>query len=218
MSDPFEDERRRMVNDQIRGRGIRDSRVLEAFYTVPRHVFVPLGLRDSAYRDSPLPIGEKQTISQPYMVASMTEAAAIKPTDRVLEIGTGSGYQTAILAELAELVFTIERIAELSKRAREILSKLDYTNIHFRTGDGTLGWESEAPFDAIIVTAGAPRIPPPLTDQLSSGGRLVIPVEEELSQVLYVVTRADAELHKERRERCTFVPLIGEHGWPCKSA
>lgn len=202
-----------MVEDQIEARGICDQRVLKAFLKVPRHEFVPPEYRRDAYRDGPLPIGKGQTISQPYMVASMTEAARIEPGNRVLEIGTGSGYQAAILAELGALVFTVERFRQLSNRAQEVLRSLGYTQIDFRVGDGTLGWQAEAPFDAIIVTAGAPHLPEPLLEQLVEGGRLVIPIEDGFSQVLHVVTKAEGEVRRERKERCTFVPLIGKHGW-----
>ena len=206
-------ERKRMVEEQIQLRGITDSRVLQAFLAVPRHEFVPQRLRFDAYRDCPLPIGEGQTISQPYMVASMTLAASVRPGDRVLEIGTGSGYQAAILAELGAEVYTVERLSSLSLAAQKVLRRLDYTPVHFKIADGTLGWESEAPFSAIIVTAGAPSIPSPLVDQLALNGRLVVPVEDGLSQVLYVVVKTESGIEKNRGERCTFVPLLGEHGW-----
>lgn len=213
MEDSLQQVRARMVEDQIEARGICDQRVLKAFLKVPRHEFVPPEYRRDAYRDGPLPIGKGQTISQPYMVASMTEAARIEPGNRVLEIGTGSGYQAAILAELGALVFTVERFRQLSNRAQEVLRSLGYTQIDFRVGDGTLGWQAEAPFDAIIVTAGAPHLPEPLLEQLVEGGRLVIPIEDGFSQVLHVVTKAEGEVRRERKERCTFVPLIGKHGW-----
>jgi protein-L-isoaspartate(D-aspartate) O-methyltransferase len=202
-----------MVKDQIEARGVCDQRVLSAFLTVPRHAFVPKEYQRDAYRDGPLPIGDGQTISQPYMVASMTEAARIRPGNRVLEIGTGSGYQTAILAELGAEVFTMERLEQLSSRAQAILESLGYSQIRYRVADGTLGWKSEAPFDVVVVTAGAPHLPEPLLDQLAEGGRLVIPIENGFSQVLNVVTKVEDELHKVRKERCTFVPLIGKHGW-----
>jgi len=202
-----------MVADQIRSRGINDADVLEAFLHVPRHAFVPADLREDAYRDCPLPIGDGQTISQPYMVATMTTAAGIRPGDRVLEIGTGSGYQAAILAELAGEVFSIERHGSLSETAGEALAGLGYENIHLKVADGTLGWKSESPFSAIIVTAGAPQIPDPLVDQLSIGGRLVIPIEDGFAQVLQIVEKMSSGTRKRRQERCTFVPLVGEHGW-----
>lgn len=212
MKGDFDSERQRMVEFQLVRRGIRDPRVLEAFGRVPRHEFVPEALKPDAYRDSPLPIGSDQTISQPYMVAAMTAAAEIQPTDRVLEIGTGSGYQAAILAELAAEVYTIERRPELAGKAREVLQRLGYHNIHFRVANGTLGWPEEAPFDAIIVTAGAPEVPHPLKEQLAEKGRLVIPVEDPISHVLYVIRRTQGGFLEERRERCSFVPLIGKHG------
>jgi protein-L-isoaspartate(D-aspartate) O-methyltransferase len=213
MPESLDTERKRMVEEQIQLRGISDSRVLQAFLKVPRHEFVPQRLRLEAYRDCPLPIGEGQTISQPYMVASMTRAADVQPGDRVLEIGTGSGYQAAILAELGAEVYTVERLSSLSTTAQEVLRELDYTSIHFKIANGTLGWESEAPFAAIVVTAGAPNIPPPLVDQLRLRGKLVVPIEEGLSQVLYVVVKTEGGIEKNRGERCTFVPLVGEYGW-----
>jgi protein-L-isoaspartate(D-aspartate) O-methyltransferase len=213
MPGEYEEERLQMVEDQIRRRGISDPRVLEAFQKVPRHEFVPQHLRADAYRDCPLPIGEDQTISQPYMVASMTLHSAVMPGDRVLEIGTGSGYQAAILAELGGEVFSIERREPLLLSAREVLTRLGYTNVRCRVGDGTLGWKSEAPFFAILVTAGAPRLPEPLIAQLAVGGRLVIPVEEGFSQVLYIVRRTVSGISKEKGDRCTFVPLVGKYGW-----
>jgi protein-L-isoaspartate(D-aspartate) O-methyltransferase len=206
-------ERLRMVADQLERRGIRDPRVLEAFREVPRHAFVPEHLRDQAYADGPLPLGQEQTISQPYMVAVMTQSAKLTPGDRVLEIGTGSGYQSAILAEMGARVYTIERIATLSERAGETLRRLNYLEVYTRVADGTLGWKEKAPFDVILVTAGAPELPAPLADQLDLGGRLLIPLEEHSSQVLCVFTRRQGGLLKNRGERCTFVPLIGEYGW-----
>ncbi len=213
MTDPYRLERERMVNTQLKKRGIHDSRVLEAFKKVPRHHFIPKNLADQAYADGPLPIGKSQTISQPYMVAIMTQSAEIVPGNRVLEIGSGSGYQCAILAEIGAEVYTIERVPALCEQAGETLRRLNYQNIHTRGGNGTLGWEEEAPFDAILITAGAPEIPKPLLEQLAIGGRLVIPLEEDYSQVLYIVRRSKEGFHRERGERCTFVPLIGKHGW-----
>ncbi len=213
MSDPYEIEREGMVKDQLKRRGLRNLRLLAVFRKVPRHEFVPANLRSRAYQDGPLPIGQEQTISQPYMVALMTQAVEAKAGDRVLEIGTGSGYQTAVLAELGATVFTVERIPELVGLAEERLERLDYRDIHTRVADGTLGWEEEAPFDAIIVTAGAPEIPQPLLAQLVDGGRLAIPLEEGVSQVLYVVRRSNTGFKKKRGEPCSFVPLIGEYGW-----
>lgn len=213
MSRSFEDARRTMVEVQIQRRGIDDAGVLQAFRKVPRHEFVPSHLQEEAYRDCPLPIGSGQTISQPYMVATMTAAARINAGDRVLEIGTGSGYQAAILAELAGEVYSVERRASLSKAAKAVLERLGYENIHLKVGDGTLGWQEEAPFSAIVVTAGAPHIPEPLIEQLRIGGRLVIPIEDGFAQVLYVIEKTPSGIEKRRAERCTFVPLVGEHGW-----
>lgn len=206
-------KRLRMVEEQIVRRGLEAPALLEAFRRVPRHRFVPTSLRNDAYRDCPLPIGENQTISQPYMVASMTSAARLVPGEKVLEIGTGSGYQTAILAEMGMNVYTVERIEVLSMRAQRVLKRLKYPKIHFLVGDGTLGWTAESPFDAILVTAGAPSAPQPLLDQLAQNGRLVVPIEEGYSQVLYVFVKTTDGVVSERGERCTFVPLIGKFGW-----
>lgn len=202
-----------MVERQLIGRGIRERRLLEAFLRVPRHEFVPQSLRDQAYADGPLPIGRGQTISQPYMVASMSNLAAVQPEDQVLEIGTGSGYQTAILAELARQVYTVERIAEIAEGSEGNLRRLGYTNVRSRVANGTLGWEEVAPFEVILVTAGAPEAPEPLLRQLALGGRLVIPIEEGYSQVLYSIQRTGEGYRRKKGERCTFVPLIGKHGW-----
>ncbi len=212
--DPYTVERHRMVDTQIKLRGIADSRVLAAFRRVPRHRFVPEYLWDQAYNDYPLPIGEDQTISQPYMVALMTEALELRETDRVLEIGAGSGYQAAILAELAAAVYTIDRLESLAQVAERALHSLGYRNVKVRVGDGTLGWPDEAPFDAIIVTAGAPQVPRPLTEQLTLGGRLVIPVGDQYSQTLTRVRRTPGGLKYEDLGGCRFVRLIGKYGWP----
>lgn len=206
-------EREEMVSSQLEKRGIREARVLEAFRGVPRHEFVPGHLKGRAYADGPLPLDQGQAISQPYMVAIMTQAARLSPGQRVLEIGTGSGYQSAILAEMGMEVYTIERMAVLSKQAKRTLQRLGYHGVRAKVGDGTLGWKDEAPFDAVLVTAAAPELPAPLLDQLELGGRLVIPLEEGPSQVLYVITRRQSDFHRNRGERCTFVPLIGEYGW-----
>ncbi len=213
MSD-FDLQRKRLV-DGIRLRGIRDERVLSALLKVPRHLFVPEELRDRAYVDAPLPIGEGQTISQPYIVALMTEALELDENSRVLEIGTGSGYQAAILAEIAKEVYTVERIPALLERAKRILEALGYDNIYFKLGDGTLGWEEHAPYDAIIVTAGAPEVPEPLVEQLKVGGRMVIPVGDEFSQRLLRVTKLDSsgKVKIEDLGGCVFVKLKGKHGW-----
>src|SRR4030042_4088798 len=181
--------RKKMLEEQIAGRGIKDSRVLAAMEKVPRHLFVPESMRDRAYEDSPLPIGGEQTISQPYMVAWMTDLLHIGKDDRVLEVGTGSGYQAAILGKLAAYVYSIEKNPELAAGAEEMLRSLGYKNISIKVGDGTKGWPEEAPFDGIIVTAGAPSVPQPLLDPLAEGGRLIIPVGSKTMQVLTVITR-----------------------------
>jgi protein-L-isoaspartate(D-aspartate) O-methyltransferase len=211
----IDDERARlkMVDEQIAARGIKDRRVLSAMGRVPRHLFVEEALRDSAYGDHALPIGEQQTISQPYMVALMTETLALKGHERVLEIGTGSGYQTAVLAELAAQVYSIERIDSLAAKARRLLASLGYRNVQIKVYDGTYGWKEEAPFDAILVTAGSPEIPIPLTEQLKEGGRMVIPVGERTTQVLKKVTKTSAGIEVTALTGCVFVPLIGGHGW-----
>ena len=209
-------QRMRMVETQIRLRGVKDVRLLKVMETIPRHLFVEEAMMDQAYNDNPLPIGEKQTISQPYIVALMTEALALTGKEKVLEIGTGSGYQTAILAQLADRVCTIERVALLAGRARKMLDYLNAFNVAIRVGDGTYGWKEEAPFDAILVTAGAPRVPSILVEQLNVGGRLVIPVGSRSTQTLLKVTRISEGIHDVKKEDlggCRFVDLIGEHGW-----
>jgi protein-L-isoaspartate(D-aspartate) O-methyltransferase len=211
--DRFSAARRDMVETQIRRRGVADERVLTAMRKVPRHRFVPEALCAQAYDDHPLPIGEDQTISQPYIVALMTEILELKATDRVLEIGTGSGYQAAVLAELAAQVYSIDRVASLADSAQRLLAALGYKNIHIRVGDGTLGWPEQAPFDAIMVTAGAPKIPRPLTEQLALGGRLVIPVGDRWSQTLTLARQTKDGLKFEYHGGCRFVRLIGKHGW-----
>jgi protein-L-isoaspartate(D-aspartate) O-methyltransferase len=216
MMDRYVKQRTRMVDSQIRSRGIGDQRVLKIMETIPRHLFVDEALRDQAYNDNPLPIDERQTISQPYIVALMTEALNLKGNEKVLELGTGSGYQTAILAELAERVFSIERIASLASGARKILDSLNYYNVAIRVGDGTYGWKEESPFDAIIVTAGAPDIPKTLVEQLIVGGRLVIPIGGRHSQALIKLTRLSEGINDVKKEDlggCRFVDLIGDHGW-----
>ena len=185
---------------------------------VPRHRFVAVDSRDHAYEDGPLSIGRGQTISQPYMVALMTESIAPEPDDRVLEVGTGSGYQTAILAELAREVYSIEKIPELAERAEGLLSRLGYGNVAIRVGDGSEGWIQEAPFDAIVVTAGAPEIPAPLVEQLGVGGRLVIPVGSAYHQRLNIVRKEREGIRKEEGTGCVFVPLIGTFGWKEKAS
>jgi protein-L-isoaspartate(D-aspartate) O-methyltransferase len=214
--DRYVKKRERMVDSQVRARGICDTRLLKIMETLPRHLFLDEALRDQGYNDNPLPIDEGQTISQPYIVALMTEALGLEGTEKVLEIGTGSGYQTALLAELAEAVFSIERLASLATRARRILDSLNYYNVAIRIGDGTYGWNEEAPFDAIIVTAGAPQIPKTYLEQLAVGGRLVIPVGSRQSQILTKITRLSEDINDIKKENlggCRFVDLIGEHGW-----
>ncbi len=205
-----------MVEGQLRARGIVDPRVLKAMEKIPRHLFIDEGLAEQAYNDNPLPIDSRQTISQPYIVALMSEAMELTGKEKVLEIGAGSGYQTAILAELAERVFTIERIAALATRARKVLESLNYYNVAVRVGDGTYGWREESPFSAIMVTAGAPRIPKLLIEQLVVGGRMVIPVGNRSSQILLKLTRLSQDpedLKQEDLGGCRFVDLIGEYGW-----
>jgi protein-L-isoaspartate(D-aspartate) O-methyltransferase len=203
-----------MVQDQIARRGVADPSVLSAMNTVPRHAFVPEQMKKSAYQDNPLPIGEGQTISQPYIVGLMTEAAKINPNSKVLEIGTGSGYAAAILAQIAKEVYTIERIAPLAQQAEKIIQELRYKNIHVYTGDGTLGLPEHAPFDAIVVTAGAPVIPHSFLDQLKVGGRVIIPVGDALNQRLLRLTKTPKNNYTEEViELVRFVPLIGEEGW-----
>lgn len=214
--DKYRKQRIKMVDSQIRSRDVRDERVLEVMEMIPRHLFVDEGLINQAYNDNPLPIGERQTISQPYIVALMTEALELKGNEKVLEIGTGCGYQSAVLSKLADRVFSIERIASLAGRARELLDSLGCFNVLIRVGDGTYGWREESPFDAIIVTAGAPDVPKQFLEQLAVGGRLVIPVGSQYSQTLLKLTRLseDAEdIKKEDFGGCRFVNLIGEHGW-----
>ncbi len=205
--------RERMVRDQFITRGITDQRVLAAFYKVEREKFVPSEVRNNAYQDFPLSIGEAQTISQPYMVALMTQSLELKGNEKVLEIGTGSGYQTAILAELAREVYSVERIRALAERARKLLKKLGYNNVKILISDGTLGWEESSPYDRILVTAGAREIPQPLTDQLEEGGVMVIPVGNSYSQDLEVLRKRKNHIKTVAVEKCVFVPLIGKHGW-----
>ncbi len=202
-----------MVASQLIPRGIRDKRVLDAMNRVPRHLFVDQFMEYRAYDDSALPIGDGQTISQPYMVAVMTELLELTGQERVLEIGTGSGYQAAVLAELAREVFTIERIASLAEAASRRLRELSYLNVQVRTGDGSLGWPEEAPFDRIIITAASPKIPDPLLDQLSAGGIVIVPVGGRYSQQLLKLRKTDTGPEEEYHTPCVFVPLIGEYGW-----
>ena len=209
--------REAMVEEQIRRRGILDEGVLRAMRTVPRHEFVSVGLRDTAYEDAPLPIGEEQTISQPYMVASMTASLGLRKTERVLEVGTGCGYQAAILACLAREVHSVELRPELAKAASERLRRLGYGNVTVHCADGSYGLEEFAPFDAILVAAAAPRVPEPLLAQLSDGGRMIVPVGEEDITTLVLVKKHGCEFVFERRESCRFVPLVGHHGWRAPS-
>jgi len=203
-----------MVQEQIIARGISSPRVIETLLKIPRHLFVQEAMADQAYNDGALPIGEKQTISQPYMVALMSELLELKPQDHVLEIGTGSGYQTAVLASLCRRVWTIERIRPLAMQARKVLDALHLLNVNIKVGDGTLGWPEEAPFDAILVTAGAPAVPEALAQHLAPGGRLVIPVGDAANQtILRIRKQADGSLTSETGVGCRFVPLIGQQGW-----
>ncbi len=209
----FDLPRGRMVTEQLERRGIRDPRVLRAIAKVPRHLFVEEALIGRAYGDHPLPIGEGQTISQPYMVALMSEALELGGHERVLEIGTGSGYQTAVLAELCGKVFTIERLKSLADRAMRRLDELGYYNVLARVGDGSLGWREEAPFDAVMVTAAAPDVPPALLEQLAVKGRLVIPVGDAYTQVLRKCVREDTGMRWADLGGCVFVKLIGQQAW-----
>lgn len=209
MNNHWENLRQQMVAEQLIGRGLTNQKILAAFRKVPRHLFVPEEYRLQAYADHPLPIGENQTISQPYIVALMTELLNIQPTSRILEIGTGSGYQTAILAELASEVYTIERIGKLSQTAQLILQDLGYSNIHFRVGDGALGWPEYAPYDRIIVSAASPKVPPQLLDQLSTKkGLLVLPVGERFQQTLTRIEKNGNQIKTSYHDYCVFVPLI----------
>jgi len=202
-----------MVQEQIVARGITDARVIAALRRIPRHLFVDPGIVNRAYDDSALPIGEKQTLSQPYMTARMTEALALNGDEKVLEVGTGSGYQTALVAELCFNVFSVEKLRVLSRKARILLDQLEYQNIALHVGDGTIGWSEHAPYDAIIVSAGSPSMPKPLLDQLSSCGRLVIPVGDEQNQTLLRMTRTRSGLEQEQLGECKFVKLFGKYGW-----
>jgi protein-L-isoaspartate(D-aspartate) O-methyltransferase len=212
--DKYEQAREAMVRKQIESRGITDKKVLAAMRKVPRHLFVGEALMDQAYGDFPLPIGEQQTISQPYIVAEMTQALQLSEDDRVLELGTGSGYQASILAEIAFRVYTIERIYALYTKTRKLFDKLRYHNIVTRYSDGTIGWKEESPFDAIIVTAGSPAIPNALVSQLVNGGRIVIPVGNQYSQELIKLYKDEnGMIHQTSLGGCRFVKLVGEYGW-----
>ena len=202
-----------MVEEQLIPRGIHDQATLEAMATVPRHLFVEDAMQARAYGDYPLPIGSGQTISQPYIVALMTQALELKGHERVLEIGTGSGYQAAVLSRICERVYTIERIDSLLGKARKFFDRLHYHNIVSRIDDGTIGWPDEAPFDAILVTAGGPKIPEPLVEQLNDPGRMVIPVGNQSVQELQLLNKKDGEISVHTIEQVRFVNLIGAHGW-----
>ena len=202
-----------MVDEQIVGRGVKDERVLAAMRKVPRQEFLPEAIRGMAYADNALPIGEGQTMSQPYMVALMSELLELTGAERVLEIGTGSGYQAAVLAGLCEKVYTVERVKSLAEKARATLDRLGYKNVAIKVYDGTYGWKEMAPFDAVMVTAGAPEIPAPLVEQLKNGGRMVIPVGERYGQSLLKVSKTAEGTVTQRSIPCVFVPLIGNHGW-----
>ena len=204
-----------MVEEQLIPRGIHDHATLQAMRTVPRHLFVDDAMYSCAYGDHPLPIGSGQTISQPYIVALMTEALQLKGNEKVLEIGTGSGYQAAILSRICERVYTIERVDSLLVRARKIFDKLHYHNIVSRIDDGTAGWPAEAPFDGILVTAGGPKIPEPLLDQLADPGRMVIPVGDQYVQELQLIEKRNGTVDIRVIEQVRFVNLIGAHGWAC---
>ncbi len=212
-TDRFTREREEMVEFQVRARGIRDERVLAAMRKVPRHLFVPKGFERAAYEDRPLPIGEGQTISQPYIVAVMTEQLELQPQDRVLEVGTGSGYQAALLAELAGSVISIERLASLADQARENLARAGVTGVQVVVGDGTEGYPPEAPYDAIIVTAASPGVPQPLIDQLAEGGRLIAPVGPRECQDLIKLVKREGRVESIPLGGVCFVPLIGQFGW-----
>ncbi|SEA67584.1 protein-L-isoaspartate(D-aspartate) O-methyltransferase [Desulfuromusa kysingii] len=206
--------RRRMVEQQIAARGITDPRVLSAMLTVPRHLFVGTGLQSHAYSDASLPIGEKQTISQPYMVAVMTAALELKGEERILEVGTGSGYQTAVLSRLVKRVYSVERIPILASRARKVLDQLQMSNINIKVSDGTVGWQDQAPFAGILVAAGSPDVPKNYLQQLDVGGKLVLPVGDQQHQVLTrIIRQEDGTFKREQLMDCRFVPLIGEQGW-----
>jgi len=209
----FEELRDFMVKTQLIPRGIKDEAVLRAMRKVPRHFFVNESMQHEAYEDMALSIGEGQTISQPYMVAVMTELLELRRKEKVLEVGTGSGYQAAILAELSKEVCTIERFERLAKQAEEKLRDLGYNNIHVKTGDGTLGWPEEAPFDRIIITAGTPKVPEPLMQQVAKGGIIVAPVGERFSQQLIKVRKSAQGFSEEYHTMCVFVPLVGKYGW-----
>lgn len=213
-STEFAEQRRAMVERQLRARGIKDSRVLEAMQAVPRHLFVPPAVAAAAYADEPLAIGEGQTISQPYIVAAMTEALELTGSERVLEVGAGSGYQAAILSLLAREIIAVEARPLLARTARERLSQLGYSNVRVEIGDGTLGWPAGAPYEAILVAAAAPMVPPPLIEQLADGGQLVIPLGSAEHQELVRVRKQAGRISQQALFACRFVPLVGRYAWP----
>jgi protein-L-isoaspartate(D-aspartate) O-methyltransferase len=204
--------RKEMVEEQLIPRGIKEQYVLDAFYKVERHKFIPQEQKEFAYADHPLPIGQGQTISQPYIVALMSECLQLTPESKVLEIGTGSGYQAAILAELSKEVYSVERFPALAKDAASKLAELGYNNVKIKVGDGTLGWPEEAPFERIIITAACPEIPPPLVEQLKEGGKIIFPRGENYSQMLTLLEKTKTELLKQEICGCVFVPLVGKFG------
>ena len=212
-ADLYARERARMVDEQLVRRGIADERALAAMRRVPRHRFVEEAFRERAYGDHPLPIGQEQTISQPYIVGLMTSLLELNGREKVLEIGTGSGYQTAVLAELARRVCSIERLPALAARARTLLEALGYTNVWVRVGNGALGWPDEAPFDRILVAAGGPSVPPPLFDQLAEGGRMVLPLGDQSGQTLTLVENVGGQMRTRPCGDCHFVPLVGKYAW-----
>jgi len=212
----FESERRAMIEGQLRRRGIRDERVLEAMFQVPRHDFVPHAYRNSSYEDRPLPIGESETISQPYIVAVMTQAAHVAPGDKALEVGAGTGYQAAILAHLGAKVYAVERNFSLAESTRARLARLGHRDIEVIWGDGSEGYAPAAPYQVILVTAAAPDLPPTLVQQLAEGGRMVLPVGDLHHQDLFALLKRGNEITKQVLDPCQFVPLIGKHGWPEK--
>lgn len=214
MIDSYATIRIRMVEEQLKPRGIKDEMTLKAMSEVPRHLFVEEAMRARAYGDYPLPIAAGQTISQPYIVAKMTELLQLRGHEKVLEIGTGSGYQAAVLSRLCERVYTVERINRLLADARKVFDQLRFYNISAKLDDGTMGWLENAPYDAIITTAGGPEVPPPLVEQLAENGRMIIPVGNQDVQELQLVTKKEEQIHVERLERVRFVDLIGKHGWP----
>ncbi len=210
----FDEQRAAMVETQLKARGLTDERLVVAFQKVPRHLFVPAEFRREAYADHPLPIESGQTISQPYIVALMTDCLRLRGHERVLEIGAGTGYQTAILGEMALEVFSVERLPELMQTVARRLEGLGYLNVHLSVGNGTLGWPEHAPYDAILVGAAAPGIPDPLIAQLMEGGRMVLPIGPQHAQMLTLIEKRRGAVHQKELASCAFVPLIGQYGWP----